>query len=225
VTVTIDDDLQQAPEDIPRLAAALEESQCDVVYGTPIKQQHGVWRNAASLVTKAALKSSLGAEVAPLVSTFRAFRTDLRTAFDRYQSPLVNIDVLLSWATSRFTAVPVSRAPREIGRSSYNFRSLVRHTLNMVTGFSVLPLQIATVLGFACMLFGIGILVFILLRYLAEGSIVPGFPFLASILTIFSGAQLFALGIIGEYLGRMHLRTMERPPYAVRHSVQSGQPT
>jgi undecaprenyl-phosphate 4-deoxy-4-formamido-L-arabinose transferase len=60
------------------------------------------------------------------------------------------------------------------------------------------------------------VLFFVLIRYLVEGSSVPGFPFLASIVAIFSGAQLFALGIMGEYLGRMHLRTMERPPYAVR---------
>ena len=222
VIVTIDDDLQQAPEDIPGLVATLEKEHCDVVYGTPITEQHGVWRNIASRLAKVALKGALGAEVAPLVSTFRAFRTELRTAFERYQSPLVCIDVLLTWATSRFAAVRVSRAAREVGKSSYTFRSLVRHTLNMVTGFSVLPLQIATVVGFACMLFGVAVLIFVVIRYLIEGSVVAGFPFLASIVAIFSGAQLFALGITGEYLGRMHLRTMERPPYAVRGSVQRG---
>jgi undecaprenyl-phosphate 4-deoxy-4-formamido-L-arabinose transferase len=220
VIVTIDDDLQQAPEDILTLVAALEQTDADVVYGTPMTQQHGLWRNVASVVTKAALKSTLGAEVAPLVSTFRVFRVQLRDAFERYQSPLVSIDVLLSWATSRFAAIPVARAARPVGRSSYTFRSLVRHTLNMVTGFSVLPLQIATVVGFACTLFGLGILAFVTIRTLMQGSVVAGFPFLASVVTIFSGAQLFALGIIGEYLGRTYLRTMDRPPYAVRTRIQ-----
>jgi undecaprenyl-phosphate 4-deoxy-4-formamido-L-arabinose transferase len=222
VIVTMDDDLQQVPEEIPRLVGALETSDSDVVYGTPVTEQHGLWRNMASRMTKAALKTSLGADTAPSVSTFRAFRTELRTAFERYQSPLVCIDVLLSWATSRFLAVPVDRAPRAVGTSHYNFRSLVRHTLNMVTGFSVLPLQIATIVGFGCMLFGVGVLVFVIGRYLLQGSVVPGFSFLASIVAIFSGAQLFALGITGEYLGRMHMRTMERPPYAVRGCVQQG---
>jgi glycosyltransferase involved in cell wall biosynthesis len=220
VIVTIDDDLQQSPEDILRLVARLEGGDVDVVYGTPITQQHGLWRNVASVMTKAALKSVLGADVAPLVSTFRAFRAQLRDAFERYQGPLVSIDVLLSWATSRFAAVPVARSPRPVGRSSYNFRSLVRHTLNLVTGFSVLPLQIATVVGFACMLFGLGVLGFVTIRTLLQGSVVAGFPFLVSVVTIFSGAQLFALGIMGEYLGRMHLRTMDRPPYAIRHRIE-----
>ena len=88
--------------------------------------------------------------------------------------------------------------------------------MNMVTGYSLLPLQIATMVGFLFTLFGILVLVYVLGRYLISGTTVAGFPFLASIIAIFSGAQLFALGIIGEYLGRIHLRTMERPPYVVR---------
>ncbi len=105
---------------------------------------------------------------------------------------------------------------RRVGRSNYNVRRLVRHTLNMVTGFSILPLQIATLVGIGSMLFGLLVLIYVLARYLQQGSPVPGFPFLASIIVIFSGAQLFALGILGEYLGRIHLRTLERPPYTVR---------
>jgi undecaprenyl-phosphate 4-deoxy-4-formamido-L-arabinose transferase len=225
IVVTLDDDLQQPPEEIPRLVEAVEAGLGDVVYGTPLREQHGLWRNMASRLVKAALKSALGAEMAPLVSTFRAFRTELRTAFERYQSPLISIDVLLSWATNRFAAVPVPRAARDRGRSAYNFRSLVRHSLNMATGFSVLPLQVATVVGFICMLFGAGVLVFVIVRYLIQGTTAPGFPFLASIIAIFAGAQLFALGIIGEYLGRMHLRTMERPPYAVRTRLGGADPT
>jgi undecaprenyl-phosphate 4-deoxy-4-formamido-L-arabinose transferase len=219
VIVTMDDDLQQPPEEIPKLLGEMERTGCDVVYGTTMKEQHGLWRNVAARATRLALRSALGPEIAPLVSTFRAFRTDLRSAFDQYRSPLVSIDVLLSWATNRFTSVRVIRHPRYAGRSNYGFGSLLRHLVNMVTGFSVLPLQIATIIGFVFMLFGIAVLVFVMARYLIEGDAVPGFPFLASIVALFSGAQLFALGIIGEYLGHMHLRTIDRPPYVVREST------
>ena len=92
---------------------------------------------------------------------------------------------------------------------------LVRHALDMMTGFSTAPLQLASLVGFGCTLFGIGVLIYVVGRYLLQGSI-PGFPFIASIITIFSGAQLFAIGVIGEYLARMHVRTMNRPAYAVR---------
>ena len=95
-------------------------------------------------------------------------------------------------------------------------RKLFTHAMNMVTGFSTLPLQFASLLGFSCTLFGLGILAFVLGRYFLQGTSVPGFTFLASIIAIFSGAQLFAVGILGEYLARMHFRMMERPTYTVR---------
>lgn len=220
VIVTMDDDLQQPPEEIPRLLAKLAEG-FDVVYGRPEREQHGLWRNMGSRLMKAALGAAMGADVAPMVSAFRAFRASLKPVFSEHQSPLLNVDVLLSWATTRFAAVLVRRDPRGSGTSNYRFRALVRHAMNMMTGFSLIPLQLATIVGFAFTLFGIGILVYVLGRFLISGVVVPGFAFLASVIAIFSGAQLFALGIMGEYLGRMHMRTMNRPPYIVRGSTDA----
>jgi glycosyltransferase involved in cell wall biosynthesis len=215
VVVTLDDDLQNPPEEIPKLLAELARGH-DVVYGTPVAERHGLWRNLASRVTKLALSSAMGAATARKVSAFRAFRTQLRDAFARYESPFVSIDVLLTWGTTRFAAVPVAHDPRRSGASNYTFGRLLTHALNMMTGFSTLPLQLASWIGFAFTLFGMAVLVYVIGRYLIAGSTVAGFPFLASVIAIFSGAQLFALGIIGEYLARMHFRLMERPPYAVR---------
>lgn len=215
VIVTLDDDLQNPPEEIGTLLARLEEG-FDVVYGTPARQQHGFLRDLASRITKLALQGAMGAQTASKVSAFRAFRTRLRDAFADYRSPSVNIDVLLTWGTTRFAAVTVGHAPRASGQSGYTLRKLVTHAVNMMTGFSTLPLQIASILGLAFAFFGAGILVYVLARYLLGGSAVPGFPFLASIIALFSGVQLFALGVIGEYLARMHFRSMDRPPYAVR---------
>jgi undecaprenyl-phosphate 4-deoxy-4-formamido-L-arabinose transferase len=75
------------------------------------------------------------------------------------------------------------------------------------------------VIGFGFTLFGLGILAYVLGRYFLQGNPVPGFPFLASVIAIFSGAQLFALGIIGEYLARIHFRMMEKPTYTVREQL------
>ncbi len=215
VVITMDDDLQHPPEEIPKLLDKLKEGY-DVVYGTPGKEQHGFWRDAASQITKLALQSAMGARTARKVTAFRAFHARLRDAFESYQSPFVSIDVLLTWATTRFTAILVQHESRQRGESNYTFRKLVAHALNMMTGFSTLPLQFASLVGFAFTLFGMTILLYVIGRYLIHGSSVPGFPFLASVIAIFSGAQLFALGIIGEYLARMHFRTMEKPPYIIR---------
>jgi undecaprenyl-phosphate 4-deoxy-4-formamido-L-arabinose transferase len=124
--------------------------------------------------------------------------------------------VLLTWGASRFTAIKVRHEERKSGVSNYTFMKLLTHAFNMMTGFSVLPLQVASFLGFACALFGLLILLYVIGRYMLLGYSVPGFPFLASIIAIFSGAQLLALGIIGEYLARMHFRMMERPTYTVK---------
>lgn len=216
VIITLDDDLQNPPEEIPRLLDKLDEGY-DVVYGTPMHEQHGFLRDMASQVTKLALQSAMGAKTARSVSAFRVFRTPVRDAFAQFQGPYVSIDVLLTWGTSRFAAIPVEHHPRQIGRSNYTLRKLIIHTVNMATGFSTLPLQLASMIGFALTIFGIVILIYVLIvRYLILGSAVPGFPFLASIIALFSGAQLFALGIIGEYLARMHFRLMDRPSYNIR---------
>ena len=215
IVVTIDDDLQHPPEQIPVLLAALARDN-DVVYGAPLEEQHGFLRDLASRVTKLALSQAMGAPIARQVSAFRAFRTSLRDAFAGYDGYYVSIDVLLTWGTTRFAAVPVPHQPRAEGVSNYTFRKLVNHAMNMMTGFSTFPLQIASLVGFGFTLFGFAVLAWVLGRWLVHGSVVPGFPFLASVIAIFSGAQLFALGIIGEYLARVHFRTMNRPPYAVR---------
>jgi hypothetical protein len=95
--------------------------------------------------------------------------------------------------------------------------------LNMMTGFSTLPLQLASFIGFAFTFVGIAILIYVVVRYFLSGGSVPGFPFLASIIAIFSGAQLFALGVMGEYLARIHFRMMDRPTYAVQATAASKQ--
>ena len=168
-----------------------------------------------------ALQGAMGAETARHVSAFRVFRTRLRDAFAGYRSPFVSIDVLLTWGSTRFTHMPVRHEPRQLGQSNYTVRKLIVHALNMMTGFSTLPLQLASLIGFVFTLFGLGILVYVFGSYLLRGASVPGFAFLASIVAIFSGAQLFAIGIIGEYLARMHFRSMERPVYVVRESTDA----
>jgi glycosyltransferase involved in cell wall biosynthesis len=222
VVVTMDDDLQHPPEELPRLLAALTP-EIDVVYGTHEREQHGLLRDFASRATKLALAGAMDSSIAGRVGPFRAFRTVLRDSFANYDSPYVSIDVLLTWGTTRFAVVTVRHDPRRAGVSNYTFRLLARHALNMITGYSVGPLRLASFVGFAATLLGLAVLVYVVGRYLLQGTSVPGFPFLASVIAIFSGAQLFTLGIVGEYLARMHLRLMARPAYTVRGSTAHAQ--
>ena len=217
VVITMDDDLQHPPSEIARLLECLDEAH-DVVYGVPAAMKHSFLRSLASRVTKVALQNAMGATTARNISAFRAFRTHLRESFADYKNPFVSLDVLLTWGTTKFGAVRVRHEPRRIGTSNYTVWKLLTHAANMITGFSALPLQLATYIGFFFTLFGIAVFLLVVVRYLWSGDPVPGFPFLASIVAVFSGAQMFALGIIGEYLGRMHGRLLDKPSYAVRET-------
>ena len=215
VIITMDDDLQHPPEELPKLLEKFFEG-FDVVYGAPEREPHGFLRGLASQITKIVLQKSMGAETARQISALRLFKASLSDAFDDYRSPSVNIDVMLTWASTNFTVVKVRHEARKSGVSGYTVGMLIRHAFNMMTGFSALPLQMASVTGFVFALFGILVLAYVLIRYFVIGAVVPGFAFLASIIAVFSGAQLLAIGVIGEYLARIHFRTMERPPYIVR---------
>lgn len=214
ISITMDDDLQHNPKLIAMLLAKIDDGY-DVVYGSPRQERHGLFRDAASVLTKIALTTIMDAESARHVSAFRAFRTRVRAAFDSYRGPTVSIDVLLTWGAERIGYVEVEHAARTKGQSHYNFRKLVNHALNLMTGFSTLPLRLSTWIGFLTIVFGIGVLLYVIIRFLVNGGAVAGFSFTASIVSIFAGAQLFALGIMGEYLARMHFRLMDKPSYVV----------
>jgi len=215
ITVTMDQDLQHPPEEIPVLIAELDKG-FDVVYGAPKKLPQGFIRNLLTANIKNMLANVMGISSVKNISAFRVFRTHLREAFENFKSPTMIVDVLLSWGTPRFTSVQVDI--EEAQASNYNFFALVEMSLNILTGYSTRPLRFASWIGFLMTVFGVGIFVYVLTIYFTVGSL-PGFPFLASIIALFSGTQLFALGIFGEYLARMFDRSMDRPAYIVQEMV------
>jgi len=217
IIVTMDDDLQHPPEEIYKLLAKLEEGY-DVVYGIPEERPHSWWRNSFSNIVRRILAYAMGVKTILDFAAFRAFRSHLRMAFDNYQNPNVLVDALLSWGTSNFTTALVKEAPRAYGQSNYNFRRLFQYTMVVLTGFSTVPLRLTSLLGFFFTLFGVAVFLYVVGIYFLVGS-VEGFPFLASIISIFSGMQLFALGIFGEYLARIFDRSMDRPPYVIEETT------
>jgi glycosyltransferase involved in cell wall biosynthesis len=216
VAVTMDQDLQHPPEEIPILLAELDRG-FDVVYGSPKRLPQGVLRNILTANIKRILAQVMGIPSVKNISAFRAFRTELRKSFVNFQSPSLIIDVLLSWGTTHFTSVPVDIEKPE-ARSNYRFSALVKAAVLILTGYSTTPLRLASWIGFLMTLFGLGVFIYVVVASFMEGSI-PGFPFLASIVALFSGAQLFALGIFGEYLARIFDRSMDRPAYIIHETA------
>lgn len=214
IVVTMDDDLQHRPDQVRALLEALEDDSLDLVYGVPIEEEHGLSRSAASRLVKSGL-SFAGVPNVRWVSAFRAFRTDLSKGFEGAVDPNPNLDVMLSWTTGSVAPVGVHMDRRHDGRSGYGLVRLTRHALNMVTGYGVAPLKIATYMGFLFGAFGLALMLVVIINYVTGETTVAGFTTIAAMVALFSGAQLISLGIIGEYLGRLHFRTMGKPTYLI----------
>lgn len=216
--VTLDDDLQNPPEEISKLLAALTVD-VDVVYGVSTSIKQNFYRRLGSKVARKFFASMLGFGSAISMSSFRVFRTELRSGFDSSLGPNISLDALLTWSTSRFAVAEVAHDERAEGTSHYTFRKLVRFMMDMATGYSTLPLRMATAIGFTTIVFGLLLFVFVAGRPLIYGDAVPGFPMLASSITIFSGVQILLLGVLGEYIGRMHFRVMNKPTYMIAETI------
>ena len=215
VIVTLDDDLQNPPEEIFKLVDALRNGHGDVVYGVPESAAQTRWRRGSGWLARNAMKKVLGVDEVIGMSSFRAFRTNLREAFNDRLGPGVSLDALLSWGTADFHIVKVQHSDRLVGGSNYSFRKLWHFMVDTMTGYSTLPLRFVSVVGFSTAIFGLSLVVIFVLVPFARQTSVPGFPFLASTIIVFSGIQLTTLGVIGEYLSRMHFRIMNKPEYVI----------
>lgn len=218
VIITMDDDLQTPPEEIPKLVSKLAEG-FDLVYGVRSRETHSWLRNRCSRVGKSLLARILGVRVATSISSYRAFCQSLKEPVVRHQGPVVFLDALLCWGTTRVGSTKVDHQKRAAGESGYDWKKLFRHYANMTTSFSQLPLKIASILGLVTMGVGLALFLFVLLVYWIQGISVPGFTFVAASVTLFSGIQLLILGIMGEYLARMHQNLIGMPPYVVRQTI------
>lgn len=214
VIVTMDDDLQHRPDQIALLLDALGPG-VDLVYGVAIDGEHGLARNLASSAAKWGIAAAAGVRQATVVSAFRAFRSSLRAGWSALDGPHPSIDVALAWTTTNTLSVPVIMEQRRVGRSNYRPRDLIQQAVNLTLGYSTAPLRFVVYLGFATGLFGLALLAWVLWAYISGTTKVAGFTSIASMISVFSGAQLISLGVLGEYVARIFARGAGQPSYVI----------
>ena len=206
VIATMDDDLQNPPEELRRLVDALTED-VDVVYGIPIKKNESHLRRLSSFLMRKGYGTLLNIRSAPMISPFRIFRGSLREGFSSNSlGPNVSIDSLLSWSTSRFSTVRVEHRPRLIGKSNYSLSKLLRLALDTMTTYTTKPLRMASLVGVI-----IGLLTILgqLLHQIGP-NLFPK-PNLIPIVIII----IAMLAVLSEYIARIHNRVMGRPSYLI----------
>jgi undecaprenyl-phosphate 4-deoxy-4-formamido-L-arabinose transferase len=213
--ITMDDDGQHLPSELPKMIEALVPD-VDVVYGIAESEEHGWFRNLLSRLAKQFIFRLLRIKNAREISAFRVFRRNLLHDMDTTNMTNVMIDIVLHWSTNRFTSVKVKMNHREIGSSNYTIFKLLKVSSMMITGYSTVPLRIASLiglLGFA--LFSSAGIVVLLMSYFHQIS-VPGYTTIVFSVLIIGSIQILLLGIFGEYLGRIHERSMQKPGYVIR---------
>lgn len=216
--VTLDDDLQNPPEEIPKLLDRIRETGSDLVYGCPTGRSHASWRNLGANIVWHFYRTVFKNPITP--TPFRIMRRELVDSVLFYDLNFTYLDGLLAWCTKRIESVEVEHHARAEGQSGYSIRKLVALALNLYTNFSLLPLQLVTILGLVASVSGFAISVYYLLQSLMANIAVPGYASTIIAVLILGGVQLLALGIIGEYLGRLHLNVNRKPQYLVRHCIR-----
>jgi glycosyltransferase involved in cell wall biosynthesis len=218
--ITMDDDLQNPPEEVGRLLAYAQESGREVIYTYYEEKQHAPWRNLGSRFTNWVAGFVLDKPDGFYLSSFRCMSAFVVREITRYEGPFPYIDGLILQVTQDIDRLPVTHLPRAIGRSNYTVRRLLRLWMSMFVNFSVMPLRISTLTGFALSLLGAlggGAAIIEALFF----SPPPGWASVFAAVLLLSGVQLMILGIVGEYLGRLYLTANRKPQSVVKTVVRA----
>lgn len=213
IVVTIDADLQNPPEEIPKLLAKMAEGY-DVVGGVRQRRQDSWPRLAASRLVRA-LSARTGQTALDYGCMLRAYRREVVQRVLRWREHSLFIPALAERFTKRVADVPVAHDERHFGRSRYGVFRLMRLGFDFLTGFSLLPVQLLTLFGIFTALAGLSFGVFLFVRRLFVGPEVEGVFTLFAILFLFVGALFVAIGVVGEYVARIYNEVRRRPLYVI----------
>ena len=214
--VTLDDDGQNPPQEALNLINYAVKENLDVVYSYYPKKKHNLVRNLCSWLNGKVANLMLRKPVGLYLSSFRSMSRFTVQEIIKYDLPYPYVDGLILRSISNIGALETKHKSRISGKSGYTFRKLLRLWLNMFTNFSVLPLRVASFLGFVFALLGILIGVFTLYERFLNPNLPVGWATIAVLCSILGGVQLMALGVIGEYLGRIFLGMNRQPQFVVR---------
>ena len=217
IVVQIDSDLQNPPEEIKRLLGAFTD-EVDLVVTIPRKRRDSSLRILGSKVLHSLAQALFGNRFKLNLSSFRAMRRSVIEKIDQCQDRSRYMAVLMSWMAVPTVHVEVDHHLRKMGQTKYGVLPLLRLTWDLITGYSNFPLRLVTYLGLLGAGIGFAIMMFLLYQRLVAGILIEGFVVLSAVFSFFAGVQLLSIGFLGEYLGRVHLQTQNRPDYIV-HKV------
>ena len=218
--ITMDDDLQNPPEEVVRLYDHARLGGWDVVYTRYAKKEHEGWRNLGSRFANRVADALLDKPQGLYLSSFRCMSALVVREVTKYSGPYPYVDGLIMQVTQRIDSIEVLHLARAEGRSNYTVRRLVRLWLNLATNFSVLPLRLAIFAGAAMGVLGFLGAVLVMLEA-ARGGTPSGWASVMTVILLLSGVQFLMLGVMGEYVGRAFLSANGKPQGVVREELRS----
>jgi glycosyltransferase involved in cell wall biosynthesis len=221
--VQLDGDLQHPPEEIPKLIAKKNEG-FDVVYGVREERKDSAYRVAASRTMQWAVRSLMEIELPEDVSTFRLMSAPIARLLAALPERRKFFSALIVWSGARIGSVKVTHAPRHTGTTHYGFSKLLKHTFDLIAGFSSKPLRFIGTMGFAVAGAGLGLGAWVIARKLLWNYGIMGWPSLFAAVVILGGVQLMATSVIGEYIARIYVQAQARPLYNIAERTNFDAP-
>jgi len=215
IIITLDADLQNPPEEIPKLIEKLDEGY-EVAAGYRESRHDPFWRKVSSRFTSWLIFKLTGVKLKDQGCMLRAYRSEVIDLLRQCTERTRFIPTLVSWLGVSLADVKVAHKPRLSGRSKYNFLRLLKMYYDLVTGFSDLPIQIVNYLGFLLSLVGFGIGIYLVVWRIVYGPGVSGVVSFMALGFFLSGILLIAMGLIGQYIGRIFKEVQNRPYYIIR---------
>jgi len=215
IVITLDADLQNPPEEIPRMVAEVEKGH-DVVGTIRQKRQDLLYRRIASRIVTFTTNKMTGMQMNDYGCMLRAYHRDVIENINRCQESTTFIPALAQTFCSNPTEIKVAHSERSAGESKYSLYKLIRLNFDLMTGFSVVPLQLFALFGIMTSVLSLAFALFLLVRRFIVGAEVEGVFTLFAILFFFVGIIILGIGIVGEYVGRIYQEVRKRPRFVVR---------
>lgn len=218
--VIMDDDFQNPVDEVTKLVDYALENNYDVIYTYYDKKEHNFFRNLGSKINDKAANYMLRKPKDLYLSSFKVINSFLVKEIIKYDLPYPYLDGLILRATNNIGTLKVQHEERKTGKSGYSIRKLISLWLNMFTNFSILPLRFAVILGFAFSIIGLILGIKTLLEKLDDPTLPIGFASIAVSIFVFAGIQLLAIGMIGEYIGRIFISQNKKPQFTIRKKFE-----
>lgn len=220
IIVTLDADLQNPPDEIPKLINKVEEG-FDVVAGRRLSREDKLYRRLPSFFMNKIISKLTGTKLNDYGCMLRAYRKTIVNYLLSYGEKSVYIPAFTSWLSSNIAEVPVNHNPRKHGKSKYNFLRLLRQCFDLITAYTLFPIQLISIVGAILSILGVFLACYLISFRLFFGTPSSLTTFISALL-FFSGIVLFSIGVISEYLARIYIETRKMPFYIIKEEFNQN---